>query len=182
MRLEQEIMNMAFDISCTEQEYRKAYRIVQWRTGVLCFWPLAVLFSAFSFATGWMLRHTQTPFPWTILLFWGLGFAVPVGYLIYGRLYTRKRIWHYWHFYQKNGAVKKFCVYSDSFLLMTDSFRMKFYIADCRCMVERRDFYLLIENPKCFVVIPKRDVPPEKAEAFRAFLYEAFKNRHRVMG
>lgn len=179
---EQEVRGMVFRISCTEKEYRKAYRIVQWRMGVFRYWPLVVLFSLLSFVTGLLLLQTHTPFLWAALFFWGLAFVVLVGYILYGQLYIRKRICHYWHFHREFGPTKELSVHRRGFLLFTDSFRMPFDFIDCRWLVDRKDFYLLIENQKCFIVIPKRDVPPEKREVFEKFLRASYKNRNHLDG
>lgn len=177
---EQEVRNMVFHISCTEKEYKKAYRMVQWRMGVLRYWPVVVMFSLLSFVTGFYLLQMQTPFLWATLLFWGVAFLLLVGYIVYGQLYIKKRIRHYWHFYREFGPTKELSLHQRGFLLFTDSFRMPFDFVDCRWLIDRKDFYLLIENEKCFLLIPKRDVPPEKRETFQKFLHEAYKNRYRL--
>ena len=169
------------DMFCTKEEYRKAYWCVMLRVGVLQFWPIVLLTSVILLLCDIQAVFLQTialTSPFSILLL-TLVPVLPAGYFLYGISYVRARINHYWRLYRHFGENAVVSTYRGGIVVSSPAFHVQIPFVDCRMLVEKKTFFLIIQSRKSFFIIPKRHIAPEKYARFSKFLRHAFMRRNR---
>lgn len=173
---------MSFTFSCTQKEYYQAYRTMQMRIGFLRYWPLIAGISVLIIlceAQSLLLRDKPL-LSAELLVFIALAVIVNATYFIDGFVRMHRRIRHHWHVYQRLGQDKNVNTCSSGLVVTTDAFRTMLPFSDCRVLIERKSYFLLIQNPQFFVVMPKRDIPAASLEDFTKFLRHGFSTRHKT--
>ena len=177
-----------FHAKATETQYKRAFWSVAWRAGVLRLWPLTFLVDALVAVVYWQILSAlqmQIMNRYSVLVAVFL-VALPVGYLIYGISYTKKRIRYYWKMYLQQGEVRKMSVHRTSVVIDTEAFCSQIPFSDCKCLVVKKDCYVLVQSGKSFIIIPKSDVPEKYRKAVDTILKRRFsaknrkKSKHRV--
>lgn len=177
-----------FNAKVSETQYKSAFWNAAFKAGVLQWWPLTLLADLLAALVYWQILSAlqmQIMNRYSILVA-VLLVAVPVVYFIYGIFYTKKRIRYYWKMYRQQGEVRKMSVHRTSVVIDTEAFCSQIPFSDCKCLVVKKDCYVLVQSGKSFIIIPKSDVPEKYRKAVDTILKRRFsaknrkKSKHRV--
>ncbi len=148
-----------FTVACTEQEHKKAWFTVQFRCGILQFWWIVFLVSLLFLSSAYMLFSKQA----MDLLLVGIAFCVlaiglPVVYFTIAILNVKKRRRHYLDKYMAIGE-RTLTVFSHSISITSKMVSTDIPFSDCIFFIEKKDFFILVQSRRGYLIIPKRDVP-----------------------
>ncbi len=157
-----------FSVSCTAKEHEKAWFTVQYRCGVLQFWWLVFLVSLLLIASAACMLFTKqtTDLFWTAIAFCGAAIALPFVYFSIVIPHVNKRRRHYLEKYMAIGE-RTLSVFSHSISITSQMVSTDIPFSDCKYFLEKKDFFLLIQNRRGYLIIPKRDVPEKEMKELK---------------
>jgi len=153
-------------VQCTEKEHEEAWFIVQYRCGILRFWPLVFVAALLFVAAASYAFHVKKAYELLAAGFCILSVTLPVVYFWYSILYVNKRRRHYLQKYMSVGE-RKLLVFEHSVSIKSDCVSTDIPFEDCVYLVEKKTYFLLIQNRRGYLIIPKRDVPCGEMDVLR---------------
>ena len=152
-----------FTVNCTPQQHEKAWFCVQYRCGILRFWPLVFLTALFLIgAAAYPFQEIQNDtFFRKETLVYCIGCILPIVYFIIAIQYVNKRRRFYLRKYMSLGE-QTITVYARSLSMMSKQFFTDVPFADYNFFVEKKEFFLLIKDTHRYLVIPKSDIPAKQ--------------------
>ncbi len=154
--------------NCTPQEHEKAWFTVQYRCGILRFWPFVFLASLLLIGNvAYMLltKHIETKF-WSVILFSCMAIAIPLVYFSMVIPYVNKRRHYYLEKYMTIGE-RTLTVFSHSISIGSKIVSSDIPFSDCKFFLDKKDYLLLIQNRRSYLIIPKRDVPEKEMQELK---------------
>ena len=163
-----------FTVNCTPQQHEKAWFCVQYRRGILSFWPLVFFIALFFIGSAayLLLVKQNNDLLWLKMLFCGIGVFLPIVYFLIVIPYVNKRRRYYLEKYMLAGE-RTITVYAHSLSITSKMIFTDVPFADCTCFVEKKDFFLLIKDRRGYLVIPKSDIPAEQIKEIKKRLKNA---------
>ena len=149
-----------FITDCTPQQHEKAWFCVQYRCGILQFWPLIFLTSLFMIGVVVTALQTKATAEllWLIVLFSSLAVALPFVYFLIVIPYVNQRRRYYLEKYMAVGS-REITVYSHSLSVKSQLVSTDIPFSDCKFLINKREFFVLVQNRRGYLIIPKNDVP-----------------------
>ncbi len=157
-----------FSVSCTAEEHEKAWFTVQYRCGVLQFWWV-VFFLSLSLigaASYMLLFKQQTDLFLLAIAFCALSILLPIVYFPIVIPHVNKRRRHYLEKYMATGE-RTLTVFSHSISVSSKIVSTDIPFSDCKFFVEKKDFFLLIESRRSYLIIPKREIPEHEMKELK---------------
>lgn len=149
-----------FTVSCTEKEHEKAWFAVQFACGILRFWPLIFLFSLFLYTAAVyavMIKGEPITNPLVVILCI-CAICIPIVYFIPCILRVNKRRRYYNRKYLSVGE-KELTVFGHSVAVKSKLVSSDMPFRNCKRLIRRKDFYVLVQTRRTYLIIPKRQIP-----------------------
>lgn len=149
-----------FSVNCTPAQHEKAWFCVQYRCGVLQFWILVLLVSLLMIgaAAHTLLTKQTDDLLWLVILFFSATIVLPIVYFSKVIPHVNKRRRYYLQKYMAIGQ-REVTVFSHSISVTSQLVSTDIPFSDCKFFLDKKDFFLLIQNRRGYLIIPKADVP-----------------------
>lgn len=163
-----------FAVNCTPKEHEKAWFTVQYRSGILKFWLLVFLSSLFFIgAAAYTLLHKKAEdLFWLATAFCLLSIVLPIVYFTFVILRVNQRRHYYQQKYMAIGE-RMITVFSHSVSVTSEILSTDIPFSDCQYLVEKKEYYIVIQDRRSYLVIPKRDIPEGKEKEVKRRLKRA---------
>ena len=157
-----------FSVFCTPEEHQKAWFTVQFRCGLLQFWWIILLSSVVLLGVTVNILLTEQikdMLVW-LIVFASLSFLIPVVYFSIVIPHVNKRRRHYLEKYMSIGE-RELIVFSHSISVASKMVSTDIPFSDCIFFLEKKEYFILIQNRRGYLIIPKRDIPQGEEEEVR---------------